>query len=145
MYGNSLSNCCLSGGGYIVQVMAINAKNRQYNQFWHQLLRSIIILAIVIFQHYMEDVENLAYSIPTDSFGIGQGINMIYHTLGWSNHLQMRDPLSLTHSGGNTYENVIATVLNQNSFLISENHMDESILADILSRDSSYTKENEFQ
>ncbi len=152
----------------LFELWPLTQKNGSYNQVWHQMLRAVIILAISIFsiqalsvyndpvriaarhsagaysfQRYTEDVETLANSIPADTLGIGQGISMIYHTLGWENHLQMQDSTLFLPFGA--YEDVIAAVLEQDSFLICEYYGDTVMLEDILSRDSSYVKENEFQ
>lgn len=160
---------CLTAA-ILFKLWPLMQKNALYNQLAHQLLRAVVILAITIFstlalnvcndpvrisarhsagaysfQQYIEDVEILGNSVPEDTFGIGQGINMVYHTLGRKNRLHMYDTTLLNLFRGETYENAIKTVLEEDSFLISKNSIDETILTDILSRDPSYIEKQEFE
>ena len=95
-------------------------------------------------QQFESDVHSLQCEIPAETFGVGQGVNIIYHRLGWNNHLKLRDSSALKFSSINTYEVAIKQILLQDSFFICESFaFDREIRADVLSRDSSYAKQKE--
>lgn len=85
------------------------------------------------------ELEQFRMSIPENTYGLGQGINIIYHELGWDNHAKMRDTSALYISNENGYNNLIDEVLVQNEFVIAfYDSYDVELLQMILQKDDSY-------
>ncbi len=133
-----------------------------------QLHRGIVILALLIFsllaiqvvndpirisaRHKAEaynmsllrdNIDKLATEIPEETYGIGQGINIIYHELGWDNHAKYRDTTAIHIADNNdSKEKLIEEILQQDSFLIGNyNWADIEIIEAVLSVSDSYRLE----
>lgn len=87
-----------------------------------------------------EDIAHLAYTIPKETYGVGQAIHIVYHELGWDNHAKYRDTTSIGISSEESLEKLIDEVMQHDSFLISAfvDWCDLEIRDLILERDSSY-------
>lgn len=130
-----------------------------------QLHRGIVILALLIFsllaievvsdsirisarykaeayniELLREESEKLITEIPAETYGVGQGINIIYHEIGWNNHANYRDTTAIDVADSNgSMEQLVEEIITQDSFLIGNLiSSDEAILDAVLSADDSY-------
>ena len=91
-----------------------------------------------------EEVSQL--DIPEDTYGIGQGINMIYHMLGMDNHPKFRDTTELDMPYSETFEKVIKELRQNDTVLInSNNHYDQITLNKLQERGFIFTPIKSFQ
>lgn len=136
-------------------------------RFANQLHRGIVILALLIFsllaievvsdpirisarykaeayntELLREESEKLIAEIPAETYGVGQGINIIYHEIGWNNHANYRDTTAIDIADNNgSMEQLVEEIITQDSFLIGNFisvSNDEAILDAVLSADDSY-------
>ncbi len=120
------------------------SKENENAGFESQLYRGIVILSLLIFSllaiqvvndpirisaRYKaeaynvsllrDDIDKLATEIPEETYGVGQGINIIYHELGWDNHAKYRDTTAIDIADSNDSKGkLIEEILLQDSFLI---------------------------
>jgi len=133
-----------------------------------QLHRAIVVLALMIFSllalqvvndpirisaRYKagaynvslleENINTLAAEIPKETYGVGQGINIIYHELGWKNHAKYRDTTAIDVAyNQDSLEKLIQEILLQDSFLIGNfSGCDERIRDMVLARNNSFKLE----
>lgn len=138
-------------------------------RFEDQLYRGIVILALLIFsllaievlgdpirisarykaeayniELLREESEKLIAEIPAETYGVGQGINIIYHEIGWNNHANYRDTTAIDIADSNgSMEKLVEEIIMQDSFLISnivwDDEVDDEVILDaVLSADDSY-------
>lgn len=134
-------------------------------RFENQLHRGIIILALLIFsllaievvcdpirinarhkaeaynvELLREECEKLIAEIPAETYGVGQGINIIYHEIGWNNHANYRDTTAIDIADSNgSMEKMVEEIVMQDSFLISSFAREDKVILDaVLSVDDSY-------
>lgn len=84
--------------------------------------------------------NNLLGNVPENVYGVGQGINAIYHELGWNNHSHYKDTSAIVIGdvdGG--YTALINDILSQDEFLIGNTESyDLNLQNDIFAIDSTY-------
>lgn len=78
--------------------------------------------------------------IPENIYGVGQGINTIYHMLGWDNHAKYRDTsaIKINAEGKDAFTSLKNEVLNQGAFLIGDSAWDQALLNAVLAEDNTY-------
>lgn len=66
-------------------------------------------------------VNNIEKEIPPDTYGVGEGIQIVYHELGWNNHASYRDLSSLIEYDvqGIGQSSIINELLNNDDLLIN--------------------------
>ena len=97
------------------------------------------------FDKYSEDVDVLSKNLSNEVFGVGMGVNGLYHTLGWDNHLKMRDTGGMTMNGDEeAYMIELDEIVLHDSFIIGSNKYDSMLLSDILERDNRYSFIDEY-
>lgn len=90
-----------------------------------------------------ENIDKLTNEIPTETYGVGLGINIIYHECGWGNHAKYRDTsaIDIGYNGGAT-EMLIEEILSQDSFLIGNFYKPDQLICEtVLSITDSYKLE----
>lgn len=92
---------------------------------------------------------NIAVSqldISEDTYGMGQGVNMVYHMLEMNNHTKFRDTSELDMPYSETFEKVI-TELQQNEMILinSNNPYDQETLSKLQVRGFVFTPVRSFQ
>lgn len=87
-----------------------------------------------------QDIEVLRAEIPENIYGVGQGINTIYHMLGWDNHAKYRDTsaIKINAEGKDAFTSLKNEVLNQGAFLIGDSAWDQALLNAVLAEDNTY-------
>ncbi len=87
----------------------------------------------------MDINANLIGSVPENVYGVGAGINLIYHEVGWDNHPNCRDTSAIMINDHGGYEFLINEVLLQDAFLIGNTMaFDLNLQEDIFAIDGSY-------
>ena len=155
----------------IAKLWPVMTHKHDYCKLEHQWFRAVIVLAVMVYsvmalQIYNDpvriqvrhdtgayslktvfnDLEKIEAEIPDNTYGIGQGINIIYHMMGWTNHARFRDTSAIKISDNyGSFDAMIREVTSQDSFLINEsNPLDNVVLTAVLEMDSSYEKQQEF-
>ena len=135
----SLSNLILRGIAILSIAVSLSLAVNVYNDPVRFAARNHA--GAYSFKVFHQDVEQLKNEIPENTFGIGQGISMIYHTIGWDNHLKFRDTSALTiDQTGEVFDAAVSEVLKNDTFLITDHYYDQAILNTVLKRDLSYQK-----
>ncbi len=79
----------------------------------------------------IEDVKRQIYDIdavvPTETYGVGLGVNYIYHILDWDNHAKLRDVSALDFSL-NAKDELLNEMLNQESFFIGDSIYEQDLI-----------------
>lgn len=83
--------------------------------------------------------------IPEDTYGLGQGINILYHELGLENHTRYRDTSEMDMPYSYTFEKVIQEIEQNDKFLLTNNPYDEELYAKLQSRGYSFTQIKTYQ
>lgn len=93
------------------------------------------------FETFHQDTTQLQNEIPENTFGVGQGVSIIYHSIGWNNNLKFQDTTALTidHTG-TVFDAAINEILKNDTFLITDFFYDQEVLNAVLQRDPSYKK-----
>ncbi len=132
------------------------------NDFMHQLCKGIVGIALFVciylafytytdgvriaarnkagaydFESYKTDVEEIADIIPQEAFGVGQGVNGIYHSLGKSNHIKMIDS-SAWDLDMAINNKAMSEILKHDVLFISSDRYDEFVIEKIVLRDDRY-------
>lgn len=86
--------------------------------------------------YYMDYPEGL----PDNIYGVGQGIQMIYNTIGWDNYASYRDTSSLDIADiDGSYNKLSDEILQHDEFLIGNTlEWDLDLQRELLTRDCSY-------
>lgn len=86
--------------------------------------------------------QQILGKVPSNIFGIGQGINVIYSELGWYNYPKCRDTSSLDIAdNNNAYDQFLEEILVHEDFLIGDTlYWDVELQKNILLRDNRYVK-----
>lgn len=79
----------------------------------------------------------LEQSIPQNTYGVGPGISVLYHMLGWDNYGHIRDFSDFWVGGDAAADAVIEEVRQQDGFLMSGN--DVSLLTRLFAVDPFYS------
>lgn len=86
------------------------------------------------------EAEALRKAIPENTYGIGAGVSIIYHILGWDNYGHFRDTSDLSVGGTADLDAMVESVLRHDSFLYGvRNSM--GIIDSILAEDWHYQYE----
>ena len=85
-----------------------------------------------------ENALMLAEEIPENTFGVGSGISILYHILGWDNYAHYRDMSDLTLGGTAALDAMVEQTLHYDAFLIAEDNNGALVLESILQKDPSY-------
>ena len=88
------------------------------------------------------EVAQLRKIIPENTYGVGYGISIIYHILGWDNYAHYRDVSDLRIDGKGTLNKIVKSILEQDSFLCSTyTSRSTAIIQGVLSADPYYQLE----
>lgn len=100
---------------------------------WSSLALSIIMTdPLMIYARYRsglfdtqemhEEIDEAFSDIPYNTYGAGQGIQMIYHELRWNNHANYRDISGLKYvdPDGSVCKSFVSDVLSHGSFVVSK-------------------------
>lgn len=84
--------------------------------------------------------------IPDSTYGFGQGVSMIYHTLGWENHMKYRDTSELEIPRTETFE-VAVDDLKQKDYVFMGNssNFDLELFNKLQERGFSFVLQKTFQ
>lgn len=87
-----------------------------------------------------------AIDIPEDTYGFGQGVNMIYHMLGLENHMKYRDTSELDMPRSETFEMVINDLKQEDYVFVGTSYAyDIQTLEKLEERGFTFTPEQTFQ
>lgn len=82
--------------------------------------------------------------LPKNTFGVGAGISVIYHILGWNTYGHYIDMSDLYIGGEEVINNIVEDVLRHDSFLLGEAVNGEEILNRVLKQDATYKLKDTF-
>lgn len=82
------------------------------------------------------DMGVMVKDLPENIYGVGKGISILYHMLGWDNYARVRDFSDLLVGGSDAIDAVIDELLQQDSFLLSSN--EAAVLVQLSFLDRSY-------
>ena len=79
-------------------------------------------------QNMRNEVMQIPDIIPEETYGIGEGISIIYHMLGWSNYGHFRDIPDLVVDNNYTLPFMVEETLKHDNFLVRTGWLEEEIL-----------------
>ena len=156
----------------ITKLWPVLVKWKEHRRMEHQISKSIVILALAVYSVLAlqtlndpvrlaaknragayslnaaaADAEALSMEIPENTYGVGQGIHIIYHMLGWDNHAKYRDTTSINLNASgkeDAFDDLKAEILRHDSFLIGDAYeCDKNLAAAVLAEDDRYVLDNQ--
>ncbi len=62
-------------------------------------------------KNVIDDLSGVSESIPYNTYGVGTGISVIYHLLGWDNYEHVTDFSGLTVAGDDAIYLIVDEIL----------------------------------
>lgn len=88
-----------------------------------------------------QEAGRLRNTIPENTYGMGYGISIIYHILGWDNYGHFRDVSDLGVGGNDALNEMVKSTLQQDSFLCNNKNLSRTIRKRVLKKDWHYQLE----
>jgi len=100
--------------------------NQRQEKGWYQL------------QSLKNETMQIAEIIPAETYGIGGGVSILYHILGWENYGHFRDVPDLRVGGNAALEAMIQETLQHDSFLCNIDRFSGGLIDEILKKAPEY-------
>lgn len=144
---------------FISNTYVLLEKTTQYNKFGYLLIKAATLLSLSLiaigavhlvndpmkiynmvkmgvydYSVVEENIANIDEYIADNTYGMGQGVNIIYHALGRDNHTKVRDTSELLIPNSKTFDIVYKELLENETVLISESSYENDVIEELKER-----------
>lgn len=126
----------------IVSIIIITSLGIQMPLFPIQMVKETHSLEARTMDNVMADLTVMSENLPPNTYGVGTGISVLYHMLGWDNYAHVTDFSDLSIAGEDAVNVILDEIMQEKGFLLSDVGVNvsanERVLTELFRRDPTY-------